>query len=114
MMHAASNAFATGHAGIRALPEVSLIAGTRRVDRTSLRRNFSTASIYHVVFIMFRDKIAAIAYQNKEQVVYNVLFQATAETLRTIANDPKHLGAEIGFFAVLHTWGSALLHHPHL
>jgi hypothetical protein len=67
---------------------------------------------YHVVFTV-PDKIAALAYQNKE-VVYNILFQATAETLRTIAADPKHLGAEIGFFAVLHTWGSALLHHPHL
>jgi hypothetical protein len=59
------------------------------------------------------EEIAAIAYQNKE-VVYNILFRATAETLRTIAADPKHLGAEIGFFAVLHTWGSNLLHHPHL
>ena len=67
---------------------------------------------FHVVFTL-PDKIAAIAYQNKE-VVYNILFQATAETLRTIAADPKHLGAEIGFFAVLHSWGSALLHHPHL
>jgi hypothetical protein len=67
---------------------------------------------YHVVFTV-PDQIAAIAYQNKE-VVYNILFQATAETLRTIANDPKHLGAEIGFFAVLHTWGSSLMHHPHL
>ncbi len=67
---------------------------------------------YNVVFTL-PDKIAAIAYQNKE-VVYNILFQATAETLCTIAADPKHLGAEIGFFAVLHTWGSALLHHPHL
>jgi hypothetical protein len=67
---------------------------------------------FHVVFTV-PDKIAAIAYQNKE-VVYNILFQATAETLRTIAADPKHLGAEIGFFAVLHTWGSNLLHHPHL
>jgi Putative transposase len=47
-------------------------------------------------------------------VVYNILFQATSETLLTIANDPKHLGAEIGFFAVLHSWGSSLLHHPHL
>jgi hypothetical protein len=47
-------------------------------------------------------------------VVYNILFQATAETLRTIAADPKHLGAEIGFFAVLHSWGSNLMHHPHL
>jgi hypothetical protein len=67
---------------------------------------------YHVVFTV-PNQIAAIAYQNKE-VVYNILFQATAETLRTIANDPKHLGAEIGLFAVLHSWGSSLTHHPHL
>jgi len=59
------------------------------------------------------EEIAAIAYQNKE-VVYGILFRSAAETLRTIAADPKHLGAEIGFFAVLHTWGQNLLHHPHL
>jgi len=59
------------------------------------------------------EEIAAIAYQNKE-VVYGILFQATAETLKTIAADPKHLGAEIGFFAVLHTWGQNLQVHPHL
>lgn len=47
-------------------------------------------------------------------LVYGLLFRATAETLRTIAADPKHLGAEIGFFAVLHSWGQNLLHHPHL
>jgi hypothetical protein len=47
-------------------------------------------------------------------VVYGILFRATAETLRTIAADPKHLGAEIGFLAVLHTWGQNLLFHPHL
>ena len=47
-------------------------------------------------------------------MVYGILFRATAETLRTIAADPKHLGAEIGFFAVLHTWGQTLMHHPHL
>ena len=67
---------------------------------------------FHVVFTL-PEAIAAIAYQNKA-VVYNLLFQATAETLRTIAADPKHLGADIGFFAVLHTWGQNLLHHPHL
>ena len=67
---------------------------------------------FHVVFTV-PEEIAAIAYQNKE-VVYGILFRATAETLRTIAADPKHLGAEIGFFAVLHTWGQNLLHHPHL
>jgi Putative transposase/Transposase zinc-binding domain len=67
---------------------------------------------FHVVFTV-PEEIAAIAYQNKE-VVYRILFRATAETLRTIAADPRHLGAEIGFFAVLHTWGSNLVHHPHL
>jgi hypothetical protein len=67
---------------------------------------------FHVVFTV-PEEIAAIAYQNK-RVVYGILFQATAETLRTIASDPKHLGAELGFFAVLHTWGQHLLHHPHL
>jgi hypothetical protein len=67
---------------------------------------------FHVVFTL-PEEIAAIAYQNKA-VVYNLLFAATAETLRTIAADPKHLGAEIGFFAVLHTWGQNLMHHPHL
>jgi Putative transposase/Transposase zinc-binding domain len=67
---------------------------------------------FHVVFTV-PEEITAIAYQNKE-VVYSILFRATAETLRTIAADPKHLGAEIGFFGVLHTWGSNLLFHPHL
>jgi hypothetical protein len=67
---------------------------------------------FHVVFTVPAE-IAAIAYQNKE-VVYSILFQTTAETLKTIAADPQHLGAEIGFFAVLHTWGQNLQVHPHL
>ncbi len=67
---------------------------------------------FHVVFTV-PQPIAALALQNKESV-YNILFRATAEALRTIAADPKHLGAQIGFFAVLHTWGQALSHHPHL
>ena len=66
----------------------------------------------HVVFTV-PAQIADIAYQNKA-VVYDILFKAAAETLMTIAADPKHLGARIGFTAVLHTWGSALTHHPHL
>jgi hypothetical protein len=57
--------------------------------------------------------IGDIAYHNKA-VVYGLLFQAAAETLITIAADPKHLGARIGLTAVLHTWGSALTHHPHV
>jgi Putative transposase/Transposase zinc-binding domain len=67
---------------------------------------------FHVVFTVPQE-IAIIAYQNKA-AVYDILFRAAAETLRTIAADPAHLGAEIGFFAILHTWGQSLLHHPHL
>jgi rubrerythrin len=67
---------------------------------------------YHVVFTL-PAPISDIAYHNKA-VIYALLFQAAAETLRTIAADPKHLGARIGVTAVLHTWGSALTHHPHL
>jgi hypothetical protein len=67
---------------------------------------------FHVVFTV-PEEIGAIAYQNKE-VAYGILFQATAETLKTIAADPQHLGAEIGFFAVLHSWGQNLQFHPHL
>ena len=66
----------------------------------------------HVVFTVPAE-IADIAYHNKAEV-YDILFKAAAETLITIAADPKHLGARIGFTAVLHTWGSALPHHPHL
>ena len=67
---------------------------------------------FHVVFTV-PEEIAAIALQNK-RTVYATLFHTTAETLRLIAGDPEHLGAEIGFFAVLHTWGQNLVHHPHL
>lgn len=71
-----------------------------------------TTRYFHVVFTL-PEAIAEIACQNKA-VVYGILFRAAAETLRTIGADPKHLGAELGFFAVLHTWGQVLLHHPHL
>ena len=67
---------------------------------------------FHVVFTV-PDQIAAIALQNKE-VVYSILLRAAAATLRRIAADSKHLGANIGFLAVLHTWGQSLLHHPHV
>jgi Putative transposase/Transposase zinc-binding domain len=66
---------------------------------------------FHVVFSL-PGPIADIAYHNKA-VVYNLLLKTAAETLITIAADPKHLGARIGLTAVLHTWGSALTHHPH-
>jgi hypothetical protein len=67
---------------------------------------------FHVVFSL-PAKIADIAYQNKA-AIYDILFKASAETMITIAADPKHLGARIGVLSVLHTWGSALNHHPHV
>jgi hypothetical protein len=67
---------------------------------------------FHVVFTV-PEQIAAITYQNK-RIMYGILFHAVAETLTTIAADPEHLGAEIGFFAVLHSWGQNLIFHPHL
>lgn len=67
---------------------------------------------FHCVFTL-PEPIAAMALQNK-RVVYNLLFRTTAKTLKTIAADSKHLGAEIGCIAVLHTWGQNLQHHPHL
>jgi Putative transposase/Transposase zinc-binding domain len=67
---------------------------------------------FHVVFTL-PPRIGAVAYQNKA-VIYDLLFKASSETLLTIAADPKRLGAKIGFTSVLHTWGSAMTHHPHV
>ena len=66
---------------------------------------------FHVVFTVPQE-IEAIAFQN-QVVVYDILFRAASETLRRIAADPEHLGAEIGFLGVLHTWGQSLSQHPH-
>jgi hypothetical protein len=67
---------------------------------------------FHLVFTV-PAPIAAIALQNKA-LVYDILFKAAAETIRVIAADPKHLGAETGMIAILHTWGQTLTHHPHV
>ena len=67
---------------------------------------------FHVVFTL-PSAIGPLALQNK-RVVYGMLFRAVSETLSTIARDPKHLGANIGFLTVLHTWGQNLHHHPHI
>ena len=67
---------------------------------------------FHVVFTLPAE-VADIAFQNKA-LVYDLLFKAASETMMTIAADPKHLGARIGITAVLHTWGSAMTHHPHV
>ena len=67
---------------------------------------------FHLVFTL-PTELAPLALQNKREI-YGALFAAAADTLKTIAADPKHLGADIGFIAVLHTWGQTLVHHPHL
>ena len=67
---------------------------------------------FHVVFTLPAE-IARIAYWNPK-AVYGLLFRASAQTVTTIAADPKRLGAKVGMTSVLHTWGSALTHHPHI
>jgi hypothetical protein len=96
--------------GNRHCPKCQSLARAKWLE--DRRSEVLNSEYFHVVFTMPKE-LAAIAYQNKE-VVYGILFRAVAQTLLTIAADPKHLGAEIGFFAVLHTWGQNLLHHPHL
>jgi Transposase zinc-binding domain/Putative transposase len=67
---------------------------------------------FHIVFTL-PEQLSPLALQNK-RIIYNLLFKATSETLLEIAADPQHLGARIGFFAVLHSWGQTLQAHPHL
>ena len=74
--------------------------------------NLLPVGYFHVVFTLPAE-IADIAFHNKA-LVYDLLFKAASETMLTIAADPKHLGARIGITAVLHTWGSAMTHHPHI
>jgi len=76
------------------------------------RAELLPVAYFHLVFTM-PASLAAIALQNKA-VVYDILFKAAAEAVRSIAADPKHLGAETGMIAVLHTWGQNLFHHPHV
>jgi len=76
------------------------------------RRELLPTRYVHVVFTL-PGQLARLALQNKQEV-YSLLFRASAETLLTVARDPRHLGAEIGFFSVLHTWNQQLLHHPHV
>ena len=93
-----------------ALPEVPGSAAQRWLE--ARQADLLPVAYYHVVFTL-PAPISAIAYTNKE-IIYGLLFDIAAETLRTIAADPKHLGARIGTTLVLHTWGSALTHHPHV
>jgi hypothetical protein len=76
------------------------------------RRDLLPTRYVHVVFTL-PHQLGPLALQNKQEI-YSLLFRASAETLLQVARDPKHLGAEIGFFSVLHTWNQQLLHHPHV
>ena len=75
------------------------------------QRELLPIEYYHIVFTIPAE-IADVAFQNPA-VVYNILFRAASQTLLTIAADPKHLGVQTALTAVLHTWGSAMTHHPH-
>jgi hypothetical protein len=87
-------------------------AGAARRWLQARQADLLPVEYYHVVFTL-PAPIADIAYQNKA-AIYGLLFDVAAEVLLTIAGDPKHLGANIGATLVLHTWGSALTHHPHV
>src|SRR5438105_11555566 len=91
----------------RHCPKCQSLARAQWIERREA--DLLDTEYFHVVFTV-PEAITTIAYANKA-VVYNILFRAMAETLRMIAADPRHLGAEIGFFAVLHTWGQQLQHH---
>jgi hypothetical protein len=94
----------------RHCPKCQSAAARRWLD--ARQSDLLPVEYYHVVFTL-PAPIAAIAYQNKA-LIYGLLFDVAAETLLTIGSDPKHLGARIGATLVLHTWGSALTHHPHV
>jgi hypothetical protein len=93
-----------------ALPKVS--AGARDRWLAKRRQELLPTRYVHVVFTL-PSRLAPLALQNKK-IIYNLLFRASAETLLEVARDPRHLGAEIGFFSVLHTWSQRLGLHPHV
>jgi hypothetical protein len=95
----------------RACPKCQSFARAQWLERRHAEL-LPQVEYFHVVFTL-PEAIASLALQNKK-TLYDLLFRASAGTLRTIAADPKHLGAEIGFITILHTWGQNLLHHPHV
>ena len=99
---------------LQLLPQPTLPKVSGRAPGSGSEREAELLTVphYHGAFTL-PAPIGALAFANKT-VVYDLLFRAAADTLTTIAADPKHLGARIGFTAVLHTWGSVLTHHPHI
>ena len=106
----------TAPAVTRRLPTTAAATGIARSakERRQEERKAELLPVpyFHVVFTL-PASVADIAYQNKA-VIYDLLFKASAETMTTIAADPKHMGARIAITSVLHTWGSAMTHHPHV
>ena len=94
----------------RHCPKCQANARDRWLD--ARRRDLLPVPYVHVVFTL-PHQLAPLALQNKSEI-YGLLFCASAETLLEVAGNPKHLGAEIGFFSILHTWNQQLLHHPHV
>jgi len=94
----------------RHCPKCQTLARERWVD--GQKNNLLNVRYFHVV-LTIPDTLNTIAFQNQD-VVYNILFKAASETLSELCHDRKYLGADIGFTAVLHTWGQNLMHHPHL
>jgi hypothetical protein len=96
--------------GNRHCPKCQSLARAKWLDKR--QSELLPVEYFHVVFTL-PEPLAALALQNK-RLLYGILFQATAESLQSIAADPKRLGAKVGFFAILHTWGQTLTHHPHV
>jgi hypothetical protein len=96
--------------GDRHCPKCQSLARARWLEKQ--RADLLPTHYFHVVFTL-PDSLAALTLQNKREM-YDLLFRATAQTLQSIAADPKRLGARIGFFCILHSWGQALNAHPHL
>ena len=94
----------------RHCPKCQSLARAKWLEKR--RAELLPCEYFHVVFTL-PEPLVALALQNKRQM-YGLLFRATAETLQSLAADPKHLGAQIGFFCILHTWGQTLTAHPHL
>ena len=97
-------------AGDRTCPKCQSLARAKWLEKR--RAELLPVEYFHVVFTL-PEPLAQLSLQNQRQM-YDLLFRATAETLQTIAADPQHLGAQIGFFCILHSWGQSLTHHPHL
>jgi Putative transposase/Transposase zinc-binding domain len=96
--------------GNRHCPKCQSLARAKWLDKR--QTELLPVEYFHVVFTL-PETLAALALQNK-RLLYGILFRAVAESLQSIAADPKRLGARIGFFAILHTWGQTLTHHPHV